>query len=327
MNLRSQTLRRSLARQVAALAIGTVMVGLCAYSTVDQAQGAGTSAGFDLSSAIIPVEEVLSGGPLRDGSPSIDRPKFISASQATFLRPDDLVVSVTADGRTRAYPLRLLVWREIVNDTVGTQALAVTYCPLCGTAMVFNRRVGSRVLTFGVSGLLYQSDVLMYDRQTESLWSQLAMKSVAGKLVKTELSWLASEQLTWAAWKQKYLGGQVLSTDTGYRRDYNRQANPGYEQREQTMFPVPRHRSELRNKAWVVGIVLAGQAAAYPLEELAANGVTADEIGGVKVRVSIVPASQAVSVVNPANGELVPFVKVYWFAWQAFYPQTRLWQP
>ncbi len=175
----------------------------------------GAMNGFEVSNAIIPTGEILSGGPGRDGIPSIDRPEFLPPGAASFMLPDDLVVSVSVGERTRAYPLRILVWHEIVNDELGGLAIAVTYCPLCGTAMVFNRQVGDRTLSFGVSGLLYQSDVLMYDRQTDSLWSQLAMKSVAGPLVNAALEWLPSEHLTWAAWQAKYPSGEVLSTQTG----------------------------------------------------------------------------------------------------------------
>ncbi|MCI0744006.1 MAG: DUF3179 domain-containing protein [Verrucomicrobia subdivision 3 bacterium] len=283
--------------------------------------------GFDLSNATIPTSEIRSGGPGKDGIRSIDRPKFVKPSQAKFLRDDDLVVSVTVGNTTRAYPLRILVWHEIVNDTISGQPVAVTYCPLCGTAMVFDPMIGGRRLTFGVSGLLYQSDVLMYDRQTQSLWSQLAMKAVAGKLVDTPLPWLASEHLTWAAWQERYPGGQVLSEATGEGRDYSRQAYPGYERQEKTMFPVPQYRSELRNKEWVAGIIVNGQAAAYPLAGLARSGEAEQEVGGVTVRVLFDPESKAVSVVNTLSGEPVPFVKVYWFAWQAFYPDTALWKP
>lgn len=139
--------------------------------------------GFDVSHSSVPIAEILAGGPGRDGIPAIDRPRFVMPEQALFLNDDDQVLSVTIDGETRAYPLRILVWHEIVNDKIGTTPIAVTYCPLCGTGMVFSREVDAREVDFGVSGLLYQSDMLMYDRQTESLWSQLEMKAIAGRKV------------------------------------------------------------------------------------------------------------------------------------------------
>lgn len=134
--------------------------------------------GFDLSRAIIPAKEIRRGGPPPDGIPSIDEPKFTPVAEVDFLEPDDTVIAFEKDGVARAYPFRILIWHEIVNDVVADQPIAVVYCPLCGTAMVFDRRYDDQTLEFGVSGLLYNSDVLMFDRQSKSLWSQLGLKSV-----------------------------------------------------------------------------------------------------------------------------------------------------
>lgn len=283
--------------------------------------------GFDVSNGIIPTSEILSGGPPRDGIPAIDHPRYIRPEAVNFLRPDDLVVSMTLGGLTRAYPLRILVWHEIVNDELGGQPIAVTYCPLCGTAMVFNRRIGGRTLSFGVSGLLHFSDVLMYDRQTDSLWSQLAMRAVSGPQVNTALEWLPSEHLTWAAWKEKYPQGEVLSTQTGYQRDYSGTAYAGYEQSPGTMFPVPTYRAELPKKAWVIGVIVDGVARAYPLDSLPPDQMVRDQINSAALEVTFHPASQLAEVRRAGSGEPIPYVKAYWFAWQAFYPKTELWKP
>lgn len=284
-----------------------------------------TMNGFDLNNAIIPVRDILSGGPPRDGIPSIDAPQFIQPSQADFMKDEDLVVSVTFDGQTRAYPLRILVWHEIVNDVVGGHPIAVTYCPLCGTAMVFDRRVGERTLTFGVSGLLYQSDVLMYDRETESLWSQLKMQSVSGPQATTHLNWLSSEHLTWAAWESAYPEGMVLSTDTGFPRNYKQMPYAGYETEEATMYPAPYTRTELKTKDWVIGIIVGSEARAYPVDGLPANQRIEDLVGGSNIAISYDPVSHRPSVVNANRQEAVPYVMAYWFAWQAFHPETSLW--
>ncbi len=290
-------------------------------------QGRGSFNGFNVSNATIPTSEILSGGPGRDGIPSIDKPKFVRPSAAKFMLPDDLVVSVTIGDQTRAYPLRILVSHEIVNDELGGQAIAVTYCPLCGTAMVFNRRVGERTLSFGVSGLLHYSDVLMYDRQTDSLWSQLAMKSVSGPQVDTALEWLTSAHLTWAAWKGKYPQGEVLSTQTGAQRNYSGSAYASYEQSQETMFPVPTTRAELPKKDWVIGIIVDGVARAYPIKFLPPGQPVRDEINSAALEITFHPGSQQVEVRRVESGEVLPSVKVYWFAWQAFYPDTELWKP
>lgn len=240
---------------------------------------------------------------------------------------DDLVVSVTIGDRTRADPLRILVRHEIVNDQLAGQPIAVTYCPLCGTAMVFNRQVGKHTLAFGVSGLLHNSDVLMYDRQTDSLWSQLAMKAVSGPQANTELEWLTSEHLTWAAWKAKYPQGEVLSTQTGVQRNYSVSAYANYEQSPDTMFPVPTYRAELPKKDWVVGVIVDGVAHAYPLKSLPPGQTVRDEINSATLEITFHPATQLAEVRRLESGEVLPSVKVYWFAWQAFYPETALWKP
>lgn len=285
----------------------------------------GPNNGFDLTHSTVPRAEVLSGGPPRDGIPAIDRPRFVAPTRVGFLRDDDVVISMTVSGVTRAYPLRILVWHEIVNDELGGKAVAVTFCPLCGTAMVFDRRVGERVLSFGVSGLLFQSDVLTYDRQTESLWSQLKMESVSGPMVRQPLKLLVSEHLTWAAWRERHPDGEVLSADTGFARDYSQTAYAGYEQTPETMFPVPRRRTELPNKAWVLGVVLDGRAIAFPVQQLPDGRTTRADIAGQTLEVTYRAAARHPEVT--LAGRPVPHVLAYWFAWQAFHPETKLWEP
>ena len=131
----------------------------------------------------MPVEEILAGGPPRDGIPALDEPKFVSAA-ASVWEDDEHVVGVSVGGESRAYPLAILVWHELVNDSLGGEPILVSYCPLCGTAMVFDRRVGGRERRFGVSGLLYLSDLLLYDRASESLWSQISATAVTGPLAR-----------------------------------------------------------------------------------------------------------------------------------------------
>jgi len=288
--------------------------------------GAEQRNGFDLSNATIPVAEILGGGPPRDGIPSIDAPKFIRPADAAFLRDDDIVLSLTRGAATRAYPLRVLVWHEVVNDTLGGEAVAVTYCPLCGTGMVFDRDIGGKVRTFGVSGLLFQSDVLMYDRQRESLWSQLKMQSVSGPDAGTKLRWLPSEHLTWKAWKAKHPAGEVLSTDTGHPRNYDGAAYAEYFAREETMFPVPKTRTEFPNKTWVLGVIVNGKAKAYPVEKLPDGKAVEDKLGGEPVSITFHHAERRPEV-RDAKGQPLPAVMVFWFAWQAFYPGTEIWKP
>jgi len=281
--------------------------------------------GFDLSKASIPIGEIFAGGPPRDGIPAIDEPKFISPKEARFLRDDDIVISFTHAGITRAYPLRILIWHEIVNDIIGKKPVAITYCPLCGTAMVFDRTISGKVRRLGVSGLLYQSDVLMYDRESNSLWSQLMMQGVSGPGNGTRLSLLPSEHLTWAAWRERHPQGQVLSTETGHQRNYGAEAYASYFATDQTMFPVPHHRKELRNKEWIVGIILDGTAKAYPVSAMPEAPIK-DRIGQHEITLRYDRASRQPTV-QDAKGKTIPYVVAFWFAWQAFYPKTELWKP
>lgn len=269
--------------------------------------------GFDVSNATVPRAEIRSGGPPRDGIPALLKPKFVKAGEATFLRDDDIVLGFAHGNEARAYPIRILNWHELVNDTVAGQNILVSYCPLCGTGMVFDR--GER--TFGVSGLLYQSDVLMYDHQTESLWSQLKLEAIAGKAVGQKLKWLPSHQMTWRAWREKFPGTLALSTETGHRRDYDRDPYAGYERDERTIFPVPTHNRSLPNKELVAGILVNGKPRAYPLSRLPAELTDGD------LRIRYDAAARSVTVTD-ADGKELPVVVAYWFAWQAFYPATTV---
>lgn len=285
-----------------------------------------TKNGFDLSNTSIKRVEIFAGGPTRDGIPSIDNPKFISVSRVNFLKDSDIVIGLVRGDVARAYPTRILIQHEIVNDIIEGDAVAVTYCPLCNTSMVFERNIGGKLRTFGVSGLLYQSDVLMFDRETESLWSQLAMESVSGKAVGQKLTWIPSQHMTWRAWRQKYPNSQVLSTDTGFNRNYNIEAYASYFASDRIMFPVPKSRFELANKDKVIGIIINGEAKAYPIKKLTHNHAFEDKLGGKKITIHYDANNKQPQVLN-MEGEQISSVVVFWFAWQAFYPKTEVWEP
>lgn len=305
-----------------------VNLGVCLAFAVGMALSSASAQsmnGFDLSRATIPLKEIRSGGPSRDGILSIDHPRFIVPEQADFMRANDLVVSVSIGGETRAYPLKILNWHEIVNDQIGDKPINVSYCPLCDSAMVFEREFDGRMLQFGVSGLLYQSDVLMYDRQTQSLWSQLQMAAVSGPLVGRRFSLLPAEHMTWKAWRAEYPNGQVLSTETRIRRDYQRDAYAGYRESADLMFPVAgRIRRDLTPKTLVAGIVIDGAARAYPLRRLPNGKEIEDTLNGRVLRIRYDRGSKRFRVMDEAENPLA-FVPAYWFAWQAFHPETTVW--
>jgi len=311
--------RLSITAPGAAFAIATLLAGaLATTATADDE--------FDLSRHSVPLEEILSGGPPKDGIPALLSPQFVSAAAATWLRPDESVVgiaSTTAGQPDKAYPLRILTWHEIVNDEVGDQPLAVTYCPLTGSVRVFDRRRGDTTLTLGVSGRLYDSNLLMYDHQSQSLWSQLGAKAVTGEQLESTLSELPAVVTSWSSWRSGHPGTVVLSLDTGYSRDYNRDPYENYALSGSLMFR-PSHRSALyHNKDKVLGIVIDGQARAYPFPELEHRRQPLEErFAGKMIRVEFDGSSATAYV----DGRLLSGTSLYWFAWYTFHPDTTVWK-
>lgn len=283
-----------------------------------------TKNSFDLSASSIPADEIRHGGPPRDGIPSIDIPIFWSADEADFLRPGDRVLGVVREGLAKAYPIRILNWHEVVNDTFGDEAIAVTFCPLCGTGMAFRAEIDGRRHEFGVSGLLYNSDVLLYDRTTESLWSQIAQEAVSGPLVGRRLEMVPTAHTSWADWRERYPDTLVLSTETGFQRDYDRDPYAGYETSASVMFPVAHSDARYHPKEWVVGLNLDSATKAYPFSEL--EQVTpplTDTVAGRQLTVEFDAAHRSARILDE-RGEEIPTVAAFWFAWVAFHPDTAV---
>jgi Protein of unknown function (DUF3179) len=174
--------------------------------------------------------EILSGGPPRDGIPALDDPEFIAAANETKIGAREPVITVEIDGAVpRAYPLRYLMWHEIVNDMVGGVPIAVTYCPLCNSGITFDRRTKNGTLLFGVSGKLNRSNLIMYDRQTESWWQQALGVAIVGDLTGTKLKTLPTWMESWAEFVARNPQGLVMAEPTAYVRDYGRNPYRGYD--------------------------------------------------------------------------------------------------
>ena len=182
-----------------------------------------------LPEPLVPIDEITSGGPPPDGIPSIDDPQFARPDEIDFLADDEPVLSLDIDGDVRAYPVQIMIWHEIVNDTVGGVPVAVTYCPLCNSAIAYDRRIDDLIVEFGTSGSLWNSALVMYDRQTESLWSHFTGEAIAGELTGTELVEQPLTTIGWAEWREQHPDGIVLTRDTGSERDYGRNPYPGYD--------------------------------------------------------------------------------------------------
>ncbi len=184
----------------------------------------------DFTRTSVAWSEILSGGPPKDGIPAIDDPKFRPASEITQIGGREPVITVEIGGERKAYPLSILMWHEIVNDEVGGVPVAVTFCPLCNSSVVFDRRVNGKVLDFGTTGKLRNSDLVMYDRQTESWWQQFLGEAIVGKMLGTRLKMIPVRIESFARFKERG-GGQVLVPSRGGLRDYGRNPYAGYDSR------------------------------------------------------------------------------------------------
>jgi len=281
--------------------------------------------GFNITNALVPPEKILSGGPPRDGIPSIDQPKFVKASEADFLSDNDKVLGVTIKGEAKAYPIKILNWHEIVNDRIGGQAVVITYCPLCGSGMAFSAEVGGAPKTFGVSGLLYNSDVLLYDRETETLWSQIMGQAVAGKHRGKSLTLIPTDNTTWAQWKETHPKTQVLAENTGFTRDYDTSPYANYDKDPSVWFPVTAKNKDYHAKTLVIGIEVDGKFKAYPFPELKKTKQTVieDKFNGKQLKVHFDKKAVSAYITN-AEGKKLSGTTLYWFAWYAFHPETEV---
>lgn len=312
---------------------------------------------------IIPLDEIKSGGPPKDGIPSIDNPRFVQAKDAQFVADDDLVIGLRLNGETRAYPLLILVWHEIVNDRMGNTPIAITYCPLCFTTQVFDRTINNKETEFGTSGKLYNSNLVMYDRNTDSMWSQALGKAIVGELTGYELQRIPFDLAKWSDWKKLYPDTLVLSTDTGYSRPYGSDPYGDYYTDSRIIFPVKNTDSRMHPKEIILGFENNGSFKAYRLSDIESQKIVNDQINDKKlVLVSVIPSAvrafdrvvdgqsleftihgdkmtdkqtgsewnlDGVAVSGPLQGKQlsrVPFNPGFWFEWVAFHPDTEVYQ-
>ena len=282
---------------------------------------------FDLSESVIPVEEIRNGGPPKDGIPALTDPTFIEGRDANYLQPADRVIGFAAVGEVRAYPLKVLNYHEIVNDSVAGQPIAVTYCPLCDSVAIFDRQTPIGVRDFGVSGLLYNSNVLMYDRSEgeESLWSQLRSQAVAGPAAKSRLRTLPVVLTTWQEWLGSHPETLVLAPDTGYLRSYDRNPYEGYFDRAGLMFPAQPSSDRLGAKERVLGVWTGQSARAYHSSAFSRDrSRIADEIDGKTIVVEHHFESDSLLVVEAPPS--VEWMYSLWFAWYAMHPHTDVYE-
>jgi len=232
--------------------------------------------------ALVDRSLIVSGGPPPDGIPPIDDPQFQIASDVDWIEPDEPVLVLLLDGEVRAYPIQILIWHEIVNDVVADHPVSVTYCPLCNSGVVFDRGVGDDILDFGTSGGLYQTNLVLYDRQTETLWTQFDGRAVVGTLVGEQLATVPTAMISWKDYLLDHPDGSVLARDTLNPKPYGRNPYNAYDQRTA---PVPgfftgEPDTTLAPFERVIGISTSTAALAVPTESLAEVGVASTTLSG-----------------------------------------------
>ncbi len=314
-------------RQILAM----IGLGIALAGTPALAQGLDPTAGWpntDFSTATVDLGEVRSGGVPRDGIPALDAPRMIAATQERGLDPSEPVLTVDFEGSAaRAYPLRYLTWHEIVNDDVGGFPFAVTYCPLCNSAMVFGREVEGTVLSFGVSGNLRHSDMIMYDRETESWWQQAVGEGIVGVHAGTELRELPGWLESWESFRTTHPDGVVMAEPRGFARPYGRNPYEGY---DTSGWPFLYSGEEPPHDINPLARVVRVGDRAWTLERLAQEravseaGVTITWQAGTASALDAPQIAEGRDVgqirVRNASGQDVPHDVIFAFAFHAFWP-------
>ncbi|VAW12971.1 hypothetical protein MNBD_BACTEROID05-944 [hydrothermal vent metagenome] len=276
---------------------------------------------FNTQNAIVNLNAFYSGGPQKDGIPALTNPEFVSADQAGFLSDNNFVIGIEVDRVAKAYPLKILNWHEVVNDVISQKEVVVSWCPLTHSGLVFDRKVGEDVLTFGVSGMLFNSNVVMYDRNSQGLWTQLGNKSLTGKYASKKLNLIPSKVTMWKNWKKAYPNTLVLSSKTGYFRNYKRDPYQEYHLQEKPMFPLEYIDTRFPLKSFVLGVQVDGEVKAYSLTQLKEmKKPLKDSISGKSITIRF-DENQMLQVIDK-DGNEISSVVAYWFAWRAFYPKT-----
>jgi hypothetical protein len=273
-------------------------------------------------------QQITSGGPPPDGIPPVEKPVYLSLADASKEWKDDaLVDAFVIDGQPRAYPRFITVWHEIVNETAGGKPIAVTYCPLTGSTLIFSGELADgRTTTFGTSGMLYNSNLVMYDRTTKSMWPQLLGTAVRGERKGERLREIGGAvTTTLGRWRAKFPNGVVLSKDTGHARAYGTWPYGDYDTAGEPFFPVRFRDDRFPSKKLVVGVRSNGAALAIPKDEFAQQRREAKiEVGGRALVARYDADLDAISVLDPKTAEPISAYNVMWFAWFAFNPKTEV---
>ena len=307
----------------------------------------------------IRLHEITWGGVRKDGIPALTRPKLVWPQEASYLRDKDLVFGISINGDTRAYPYRIMDWHEMFNDVIGGVPVSLAYCTLCGAGILYKTQIDPKkpAFIFGSSGFLYRSNKLMYDQETHTLWNQFSGKPVVGPLTNSgiELETLPVVTTTWGEWLKQHPDTKVLSSNTGYKRDYTPGTAYGaYFNSDELMFPAHVADKTLQQKQQVFGLRISGAKKAWPLSLFETPSVINDHIGIIPI--TIIGNANTLTVrayrsdgkqftlnddgeltenkqiwkitedalIGPNNQSLprLPGHIAYWFAWSGYFPET-----
>ena len=324
----------SKSRQLLAL-ITALIVGLIgvAAAQADPARWKREGWKTDFSRKTIDYKEILSGGPPKDGIPSIDKPRFTEIAKVDDIPGQEPVIGLEIAGDARAYPLRVLMWHEIVNDTVGGKPVTVTFCPLCNSAIVFAREIDGQLLDFGTTGKLRNSDLVMYDRQTESWWQQFTGEAIAGTLVGKSLTMLPARLESFAQFKERHPKGRVLIPNDPGVRPYGRNPYAGYDTAARPFLYSGAMPEGINPMARVVAVRRGGKAIAVAMALLRDKKQL--EIGGVRLtwragQASAVDTREIAkgrdvgTVAASVAGRDVPYDVTFAFVFHAFHPNEKI---
>ena len=271
----------------------------------------------------VKLDDLYQGCPRVDCIPSIDNPEFILVKENDFMNDDDVTMTVFYNGIRKVYPRKILQLHEIVNDYFADKPLAVTYCPLCGSAVAFIPIIDGERVELGVSGLLHNSDLVMYDRKTQSLWGQITGTAIVGSKTGDRLSAVNVSLSRWKHIKNKYPKALLLAPPGGHAEHYNRFRYQHYTQSESLIFPVNATDTRLAAKAFVFGIEIDGMHFSYEESYLVKHSPVIESFADRVLRITIDDVGEVIAK-DKKTGETFNVLRNYWFAWYAFYPKTYL---
>ena len=277
-----------------------------------------------------PSYQLISSGLPQDAIPPINNPQFVSVEEANeWLSDNDLVIALIHKDSTKVYPLSIMRWHEIVNDNIANDPILVTYCPLCGSAAAYQRKIvidGSKTsLIFGNSGKVYNSNFIMYDKNTNSYWTQFEGRAIMGELAGKELPKINVHIVNWHDWKKAHPNSQVLSRNTGSSRSYDKDPYPFYTQNSDLIFPVEKQSSLLPTKEVIFGIMIENKEKAYPESILKQKAIINDVLSGARIKIQRDEAGMVIAT-DLENGLTLPVQRSYWFSWYAFHPETKVYK-